>query len=298
MTHSQKWAAQARKAFSLIELLVVIFIIAVLIGLLLPAVQKVREAAYSMNCKNNLKQIGLAFHSHHETHGRFPSGGWDWNEPPTYINGRPAVGSKQKAGWGFQVLPYLDAQNVWLGGNAGSDQERILLAIGTPLPVFFCPTRRSPQTVEFSHPEYMNGIVARRALCDYAASNLERTGVLQPFTATRILDITDGASNTLLVAEKRLNLTYLGQAQSDDNIGYSAGWDEDTIRQTDRLPLPDYFGPVTQNALNRFGGSHSVTFNAVLADGSVRSISYGISQTTFSNLGNKSDGQTINLDDF
>jgi prepilin-type N-terminal cleavage/methylation domain-containing protein/prepilin-type processing-associated H-X9-DG protein len=289
---------RSRIGFTLIELLVVIAIIAILIGLLIPAVQIVREAANRARCQNNLKQMGLAYHNHHTTHDSFPSGGWDWNTPPTIVNGQPAIGSLQQAGWGYQILPFLEAENAWRGGQATTDRDRILLAIGTPNQVFFCPSRRAPQTVVFGHPDYLGGIRVPRALCDYAASNLERTGVLQQFNPSRIADVIDGTSNTLLVAEKRLNRSNLGQPQSDDNLGYSAGWDEDTIRRSDRLPFPDYSGPTTANDLDRFGSSHPGRFNAVLADGSVRSISYGIDKTVFGNLGNKNDGQVISSSDF
>src|SRR5262245_39824481 len=140
MSHSRHSVPAWRDGFTLIELLVVIAIISTLIAMLLPAVQKVREAAARLHCQNNLKQIGLAFHAHHDAHRSFPTGGWDRTTPPTYINRAPAVGAQQQAGWGFQILPYLEAQNTWRGGTATDDLGRQLVAIGTTNPLYFCPS--------------------------------------------------------------------------------------------------------------------------------------------------------------
>src|SRR5262245_32215286 len=100
----------SRRAFTLIELLLVIAIIAVLIGLLLPAVQKVREAANRMQCSNHLKQIGLAFHLFQDTYRAFPTAG-DGVDPPRVAG--PAVGPDQTWGWAYQLLPYLEQENLW-----------------------------------------------------------------------------------------------------------------------------------------------------------------------------------------
>jgi prepilin-type N-terminal cleavage/methylation domain-containing protein len=287
-----------RGGFTLVELLVVIAILGTLVGLLLPAVQKVREAAARVQCQNNLRQIGLAFHNHHDTHRFFPTGGWDWTTPPTYVNGQPAVGAAQQAGWGFQVLPYLEQENVWRGGSATTDLDRALVAMATPVKVFFCPARRAPQTVTYSYPGYLGGIPTTHALCDYAASNLEGTGVVRQYRPTRIADVRDGTSNTVLVGDKRLNLTLLGQPQADDNEGYTCGWNEDTVRFTDQRPAPDFVGDPSLHGGRLFGSSHVGRFNMAFADASVRPVSYSVSAPVFRNLGNISDGQVINPDDF
>src|SRR5262249_42859687 len=160
-------------------------------------------------CQNNLKQIGLAFHHHHTQHGFFPSGGWDWWSTPTYVNGRPAIGPAQHAGWGYQILPLIEGDTAWRGGPAANELDRIRTAGGATNKLFFCPARRDPQTVIFTNPGYLDGIPTECALCDYAGSNWEETGVLRYRDPSRFNEITDGASSTLLVADKRLNLTFL-----------------------------------------------------------------------------------------
>src|SRR5262245_14313375 len=169
---------RSRRGFTLVELLVVIAIIGVLVALWLPAVQAARESARRISCQNNLKQIGLAFQLHHGTHGTYPSGGWDWNTPPTLINGTPATGAPQQAGWAYQLLPYLEAENTFRGTGT-TDNERIISIIGATNKTFFCSSRRRPQALQFSHPEYLGGVQAMHALCDYAGSNLENSGVVR-----------------------------------------------------------------------------------------------------------------------
>jgi len=278
-----------------VELLVVVAIVGVLIGLLIPAVLKIRETSNRMTCVNNLKQIGVAFHSHHTNLGYFPSGGWHWYTPPSYDSfGQPLLGANQCAGWGFQILPYIDAVDVWRGGP--------VVAIGTPNPIFFCPTRRAPQTIIYED-QYTPSVIApgaplTHALADYAASNLEGTGAVRQFYPVQISDITDGTAQTMLVGEKRLDLGWLGNTAPDDNEGYTCGFDHDSVRYTIVPPAPDQWFSDNATGDNAFGSSHPDVFNVVFADGSVRTLSYNISPLVFSYLGNKSDGNTVSDSDF
>lgn len=140
------------RAFTLVELLVVIAIISVLIGLLLPAVNSARESARNMQCKNNLRQMGMATSAHLERQKYFPTGGWGpkWIGFPDYGFGR-----SQPGGWLYSILPYLDQERLFnynhLANNSAvyddnNARKSVKDMIESPLKVCNCPTRRRPQT--------------------------------------------------------------------------------------------------------------------------------------------------------
>jgi prepilin-type N-terminal cleavage/methylation domain-containing protein/prepilin-type processing-associated H-X9-DG protein len=281
---------------TLVELLVVIAIVAILIGLLLPAVQMARESVRSSACQNNLRQIGLAFQAHLEAVRIYPTGGNEWWTPPNFVGGKPATGLQQDAGWAYQILPYIEETSAWSPPGA-DDRARQTAAVAALIRGYFCPSRRGPQAITYADVDYMEGRALTHGLIDYAASNfggdglMVQTGSDRKGTPRRPAEITDGLSKTLAVGEKRLSLTLLGQWQPDDNEGYTAGWDEDTLRRTDLPPDRDSSSDSTGGEL--FGSSHSQTFNTLFVDGSVRGLAYTIDPTVFMNLGNIRDGRTV-----
>lgn len=316
-----------RNAFTLVELLVVIAIIGVLVSLLLPAVQSARESARRTQCANHLKQLALAFHNHHDTYKILPSaGGPDWNIHMTFNNGAPAVGNDQMGGWGFQILPFIEQQNVWQGGAATSDIDRSVAAIGARIPAFFCPTRRPPEVVsagdwyDYWKPDRGSANPHKNtnsphAKNDYAAGSWTTatsfaqgvgpvvrvwdyptggSNICRKLTGITFAQVTDGLSNTLLLGEKTWNRAKADTMQSNDNEGYTTAWNHDTMRLTHLPPAPD-FSMTDGTTKDQFGGAHPGILQIALTDGSVRVVPYSIDLTIWQNLGHRSDGATFTL---
>ncbi len=290
--HSVPRLQGRRSGFTLIELLVVIAIIAILIALLVPAVQKVREAAARTQCQNNLKQMGLAMHSHHDTLKVLPSGGLSWTYPPDYVAvGTPAVKEAQRAGWGFAILPYMEQTAVWKGGGKTTIAAAQIQAIGAPIPNYFCPARGGPRVLAPTGAWYGPGGTYAHAQIDYASSNAENTGAIRYGRCLSLVHITDGTSNTFLLGESRKDTLGLGSYMGDDNEGYTSGWDHDVIRSTNSLPGVDARG--TGWGELRFGSAHTAGCFFLFCDGSVRMVNYSVNLADFSRMGSTSDGQVI-----
>jgi prepilin-type N-terminal cleavage/methylation domain-containing protein/prepilin-type processing-associated H-X9-DG protein len=297
---------RSRRAFTLIELLVVLAIVAVLIGLLLPAVQKVREAASRATCQNHLKQIGLAFHSYHDVTGRLPDGGKNACDAPQAVAGllcgtdgadlsRPYTGSRAEWSWTYYILPYIE-QDATFRNASNSQVARSVVKI------YYCPSRRAAAL-------YPNeGKVDYAGCAGTSSSNPNGVLVRQGLPAVSMPGIPDGTSNTLMAGEKRLNAAKFGVTFDDNEPCYSPGWDSEIYRvarqvgsgaaATWEVPLRDFNDPdAPDDGQAVFGSAHPTGINAVFADGSVRGVRYSVSPRAFRNACIRNDGEPVNVDD-
>jgi prepilin-type N-terminal cleavage/methylation domain-containing protein/prepilin-type processing-associated H-X9-DG protein len=315
-----------RTAFTLIELLVVIAIIAVLIGLLLPAVQKVREAANRLSCQNHLKQMGLGMHNVHSTFNHFPTGGWGFrwvlHDPHQY-----GLGRRQGGGWVGSMLPYVEQDAIYNLGRGETLQQirRVnVQRIALPVPMYNCPSRRKggpyPNVAGNDYRECDPRMPLLMARCDYAANagdhqvpqngqgpvtleqglngpfnwvqNPPGTGVFYQRSETRIGDITSGTSNVFMVGEKWMDSAHYttGQHGGDNETMYS-GYNNDVNRVTFNLPMQDVPNmPANQTTQPqfRFGSAHPGGVNMLMCDGSVRFVEFAIDRAVWRPMGRRS----------
>jgi len=313
--------------FTLIELLVVIAIIAVLIALLLPAVQQAREAARRSQCKNNLKQMGVALHNYHDMARLFPPG---WIVPQYELcDGGPAPSTNHRyvagnPGWGFYLLPFVDQAAIYtstpVGATQGCTSAAYISGSGSglitsspaassplrkALPVYSCPSDtqflKGPSIRNYGRSSY----VANRGNTNVYGQATQMTpspGVFYTNSNIRLRDITDGASNTFAIGEVSDNQ----YTNVDSSTVWESGgtWPGCAIHKTDDLVARTTYlarplnrsspgMPPSTNNSDGFGSLHVGGAHFLLCDGAVRFVSENVDITLYGNLGDRADGKVI-----
>ena len=285
-----------RRAFTLTELLVVIGVIGVMLAILLPAIQLMRESANRTTCANNLNQIGVALNLFANQHRSFPSnGGWDGQQTIDDVNGMPITvwttvdASNRKINWGvgdptrsvadqtgpwtYSILPYLDQQNIY--------QER---RWDRPVSMYGCPSRRPNIAIIAQDDQYSwsFGGSWTWAHCDYAGNRFlfpNRPNVILPN------QIANGASNTILVGEKVMDpRSYVSGSWYWDEPYFIGGADASA-----RHGLQNIQDAVGVNVMQNWGSAHPSSSRFLFADGSTRDLDYGVAPDVLQALLSQND---------
>ena len=307
-----------KKGFTLIELLVVIAIIAVLIGLLLPAVQKVRDAAARLQCTNNLKQIGLAMMNYESTYNRFPAGYLDSMTGPNVPNSTAGENPDPKIGWGWGalILPYLEQETLYKSININSINMNNTSAAAvafrkTVIKGFLCP---SDDTGLNTFTISGTGGNFELAKCSYAGVNGQEeladfdcavgSGMFLRGRGVSIAEVTDGLSNTLFVGERSSKsakqllgtlpgvCTWVGALPGGGLNGETPALfvlghtGTPTDAHKPNSPQSDGFFHVED-----YTSKHSGGVNFLFGDGSVRFITDSIDGQTWVKLGTRQGGE-------
>jgi type II secretory pathway pseudopilin PulG len=305
-------------------LLVSIAIIAILTGMLLPAVQQVRASAARTQCGNNLHQIGLALHNYHDANGAFPPGYVSGVSPAvTIVTGiydaddkgvTVTIGPKETGpGWGWAsfILPQLDQDPLRRQINYSAlipGQS----AAAVPLSVYLCPSDSGPSTFEVTDSSgNLLGVVARANYVGmYGSSEPTENpdsgeGIFYRGSKVRIVDITDGTSNTIAVGERASNLCYStwtgavtgGVVVNRSGVPGSANSEDPLFVLGHTGTVPEGQSPNNRlGYVDDFTSMHPGGLNFLIADGSVRFIKNSISIPTWVGLGTRAGGEVLGDD--
>jgi hypothetical protein len=254
--------ARAARGYTYLELLVTAAVVAVAVGLLVPAVTKVRCAAARARCTNNLKQLGTAVLAYHDARGYLPPGG---SAVPDLAAATPQAREAGGWTWAYALLPHLGHDGLY----RNPDPEAVRRA---PVDVYLCPARRT--AADPAEPARIDFVVNGCSDPDRPTGVIAPTGV----PPLRLADLSGGTAGVVVFAGKRLNRAALGMSRDDDDAYPTAGWgpDYEVYRTAAEHPAPDVTEPGNLEPRAGFGSSHPGAFCAGIADGSVRPLRYTI----------------------